>query len=53
MSAVKKVLVVGGGIGGQAVAIAFAKKGVSVEIAERLEEYNVYGVGIIQIVKDV
>ena len=48
MSAVKKVLVVGGGIGGQAVAIAFAKKGVSVEIAERLEEYNVYGVGIIQ-----
>lgn len=48
MLPVKKVLVVGGGIGGQAVAIAFAKKGVSVEIAERLEEYNVYGVGIIQ-----
>lgn len=48
MSAVKKVLIVGGGIGGQAAAIAFAQKGVSVEIAERLEEYNVYGVGIIQ-----
>lgn len=48
MSAVKKVLVVGGGIGGQSVAIALAQKGVKVEIAERLDEYNVYGVGIIQ-----
>jgi len=48
MSAVKKVLVVGGGIGGQSAAIAFAKAGVEVEIVEILEEYNVYGVGIIQ-----
>ena len=48
MSAVKKVLVVGGGIGGQSAAIALAQKGVQVEIAERLDEYNVYGVGIIQ-----
>ena len=48
MSAVKKVLVVGGGIGGQSVAIALAQKGVEVEIAERLDVYNVYGVGIIQ-----
>lgn len=48
MSAVKKVLVVGGGIGGQSAAIAFSKAGVEVEIAEILPEYNVYGVGIIQ-----
>ena len=48
MSAVKKVLVVGGGIGGQSVAIALAQNGVEVEIAERLDVYNVYGVGIIQ-----
>ena len=48
MSLVKKVLIVGGGIGGQSAAIALAKDGVSVEIAERLEAYNVYGVGIIQ-----
>ncbi|PKQ44553.1 FAD-dependent monooxygenase [Confluentibacter flavum] len=48
MSSVKKVLIVGGGIGGQSAAIALAKDGVSVEIAERLEAYNVYGVGIIQ-----
>ncbi|MFK7946939.1 MAG: FAD-dependent monooxygenase [Saprospiraceae bacterium] len=48
MSAVKKVLVVGGGIGGQSVAIALAKAGIQVEIVEILKEYNVYGVGIIQ-----
>ena len=48
MAAVNKVLVVGGGIGGQSVAIALAKNGVKVEIIERLEKYNVYGVGIIQ-----
>lgn len=48
MSAVKKVLVVGGGIGGQSVAIALAKNGVEVEIVELLDAYNVYGVGIIQ-----
>ena len=48
MLAVKKVLIVGGGIGGQSAAIALAKNGVSVEIAERLDAYNVYGVGIIQ-----
>jgi 2-polyprenyl-6-methoxyphenol hydroxylase-like FAD-dependent oxidoreductase len=48
MSAVKKVLVVGGGIGGQSVAIALALKGVKVEIAERLKAFDVYGVGIIQ-----
>lgn len=48
MSAVKKVLVVGGGIGGQSVAIALAKQGIEVEIVEIKEAFNVYGVGIIQ-----
>ncbi|MFI8378347.1 FAD-dependent monooxygenase [Leeuwenhoekiella sp. NPDC079379] len=48
MSAVKKILIVGGGIGGQSAAIAFANNGNEVEVAERLDAYNVYGVGIIQ-----
>ncbi len=45
---VKKVLVVGGGIGGQSVAIALRQAGVEVDINEIQSEYNVYGVGIIQ-----
>ncbi len=45
---VNKVLVVGGGIGGQSVAIALRQAGVEVEVAEIQAEYNVYGVGIIQ-----
>ena len=48
MSAVKKVLVVGGGIGGLSAGIALAKIGCSVEIAELHAAFNVYGVGIIQ-----
>jgi len=48
MPAVKKVLVVGGGIGGQSVAIALTKAGVETEIVEILDAFNVYGVGIIQ-----
>lgn len=48
MAAVEKVLVLGGGIGGQAVAIALAQAGVAVEIAEIQKDFNVYGVGIIQ-----
>lgn len=48
MAAVKKVLVLGGGIGGQSVAIALAQAGIEVEIVEILPEFNVYGVGIIQ-----
>ena len=47
-AAVKKVLVVGGGIGGQSVAIALAQLGVEVEIAEIQKAFDVYGVGIIQ-----
>ena len=48
MPAVKKVLIIGGGIGGLSSGIALAKIGCSVEIAELHKEFNVYGVGIIQ-----
>ncbi|MEH7155751.1 FAD-dependent monooxygenase [Neobacillus drentensis] len=47
MSNVKKVLIVGGGIGGLATAIALQKAGVQTEIVEKQKEWNVYGVGII------
>ncbi|MFE4898268.1 FAD-dependent monooxygenase [Peribacillus butanolivorans] len=47
MSDVKKVLIVGGGIGGLAAAIALQKKGIKAEIVELQKEWNVYGVGII------
>ena len=43
-----KVLVVGGGIGGLATAIAMRREGVDVEIVEINPEWSVYGVGIIQ-----
>jgi len=48
MPAVKKVLIIGGGIGGLSSGIALAKIGCSVEIAELHTAFNVYGVGIIQ-----
>lgn len=48
MAAVKKVLVVGGGIGGQSLAIALKKAGIETEIAEIKKAFRVYGVGIIQ-----
>ena len=48
MPAVKKVLIVGGGIGGLSSGIALANVGCSVEIAELHKQFNVYGVGIIQ-----
>jgi 2-polyprenyl-6-methoxyphenol hydroxylase-like FAD-dependent oxidoreductase len=44
----QNVLVVGGGIGGQSVAIALKKAGINVEIVEIQKAFNVYGVGIIQ-----
>ncbi|MDM5327622.1 FAD-dependent monooxygenase [Neobacillus sp. CF12] len=47
MSNVKKVLIVGGGIGGLATAIALQKAGIETEIVEKQKEWNVYGVGII------
>jgi len=48
MANIKNVLVVGGGIGGQSVAIALAQAGIDVEIAEIQQRFDVYGVGIIQ-----
>lgn len=48
MTKINKVLVVGGGIGGQAVAIGLKKAGFVVDLVEILSEFNVYGVGIIQ-----
>lgn len=48
MSSVKKVLVIGGGIGGQSVAIGLKKARIEVEIVEIQDAFNVYGVGIIQ-----
>jgi 2-polyprenyl-6-methoxyphenol hydroxylase-like FAD-dependent oxidoreductase len=45
---IKKVLIVGGGIGGQSLAIALKKAGIETVIVEVLNEFNVYGVGIIQ-----
>jgi 2-polyprenyl-6-methoxyphenol hydroxylase-like FAD-dependent oxidoreductase len=48
MSSVKKVLIVGGGIGGLSLGIALRKIGIEAEIAELQPEFNVYGVGIIQ-----
>jgi 2-polyprenyl-6-methoxyphenol hydroxylase-like FAD-dependent oxidoreductase len=48
MSNVKKILVVGAGIGGQSAAIGLKKAGFEVDIIELHKEFNVYGVGIIQ-----
>ncbi|MCU7549741.1 FAD-dependent monooxygenase [Chitinophagaceae bacterium LB-8] len=48
MSTVRNVLIVGGGIGGLSSGIALARNGCSVTIAELHQEFNVYGVGIIQ-----
>jgi 2-polyprenyl-6-methoxyphenol hydroxylase-like FAD-dependent oxidoreductase len=48
MSSEKKILIVGGGIGGLSSGIALAKNGHAVEIAEIHPAFNVYGVGIIQ-----
>ncbi len=48
MSSIKKVLIVGGGIGGLSMGIALRRAGIDAEIVELQKEYNVYGVGIIQ-----
>ena len=47
MPVVAKVLVVGGGIGGLAVAVGLKRCGVEVEIVERMRSSRVYHVGII------
>jgi 2-polyprenyl-6-methoxyphenol hydroxylase-like FAD-dependent oxidoreductase len=48
MSDVRKVLVIGAGIGGLGAGAALASRGVDVEIVEITPEANVYGVGINQ-----
>ncbi|KFX71733.1 2-polyprenyl-6-methoxyphenol hydroxylase [Pseudomonas taeanensis MS-3] len=48
MHEVKKVLIVGGGIGGLCAAIALRREGVQVDLVELKSEWTVYGVGIIQ-----
>ncbi len=49
MSSIKKVLIVGGGIGGLSLGIALRRAGIDAEIVEINKEFNVYGVGIIQL----
>jgi 2-polyprenyl-6-methoxyphenol hydroxylase-like FAD-dependent oxidoreductase len=44
---VKKVLVVGGGIGGLATALALRKGGIAVDLAEINKQWTVYHVGIV------
>ena len=48
MNAVKRVLVVGGGIGGLCVAIALRRQDIEVDLVELKTQWTVYGVGIIQ-----
>ena len=48
MSSIKKVLIVGGGIGGLSLGIALRRADIDAEIVEINKEFNVYGVGIIQ-----
>lgn len=48
MAAVKKVLIVGGGIGGLSLGIGLRHAGIDAEIIELQKAYNIYGVGIIQ-----
>jgi 2-polyprenyl-6-methoxyphenol hydroxylase-like FAD-dependent oxidoreductase len=48
MSSIKKVLIVGGGLGGLSLGIALRRAGMDAEIVEINKEFNVYGVGIIQ-----
>ena len=46
---IEKVLIVGGGIGGLSLGIALRRAGIAAEIVELQKEFNVYGVGIIQL----
>jgi 2-polyprenyl-6-methoxyphenol hydroxylase-like FAD-dependent oxidoreductase len=48
MSEIRKVLIVGGGVGGLTAAIALARRGISAEVVEINPTWSVYGVGIIQ-----
>jgi 2-polyprenyl-6-methoxyphenol hydroxylase-like FAD-dependent oxidoreductase len=48
MKPIRRVLIVGGGIGGLSLAVALGRQGIQAEIVEIKSEHNVYGVGIIQ-----
>lgn len=48
MTAVNKVLVVGGGIGGLTAGVALRQAGIDVDLIEVNPQFSVYGVGIIQ-----
>ena len=48
MNPFKRVLVVGGGIGGLTLAVALARQGLKAEVIELKPEAGVLGVGIIQ-----
>jgi 2-polyprenyl-6-methoxyphenol hydroxylase-like FAD-dependent oxidoreductase len=48
MSALRSVLVVGGGIGGLALGIALARRGIEADVAEIKDGHSPLGVGIIQ-----
>ena len=46
MSDIRRVLVVGGGVGGLITAAAFAQRGVEVALIERRPAFDVPGVGL-------
>lgn len=46
MGEIRKVLVAGGGIGGLSASIAFAQKGVAVQLLEKRRDFRVPGVGL-------
>ncbi|MGB8416415.1 FAD-dependent oxidoreductase [Paraburkholderia sp.] len=48
MATIKRVLIVGGGIGGLTLAVALKRQGIEADIVEINPAWSVYGVGIIQ-----
>jgi len=48
MSTVKRVLIVGAGVGGLSVAVVLRRHGISVEVVEQKTDWSFHGVGIIQ-----
>lgn len=48
MPLIKRVLIIGGGIGGLTAAIALKREGISADVIEQNPDWSVYGVGIIQ-----
>jgi 2-polyprenyl-6-methoxyphenol hydroxylase-like FAD-dependent oxidoreductase len=48
MNSVRRVLIVGGGIGGLSLAVALGRRGIKADMIEIKPNHNVFGVGIIQ-----